>query len=171
MHEPEAVSDKHEKKYRMTEYRWETRKELAVCSKSTRNNASNSPRKTWRILPCELPGGCDWFSTMNRKSWNMPMSALGQKQTSAHDRVMSALPPKADIDQSGRDVRFVPKANSSAPRQKSRYSITSSASASSLSGICRSNALAVLRLMTRSNLVGCKTGKSPGRSPPRMRAT
>jgi hypothetical protein len=27
-----------------------------------------------------------------------PMSALGQKQTSAHVRVMSALPPKADID-------------------------------------------------------------------------
>jgi hypothetical protein len=26
-----------------------------------------------------------------------PMSALGQKQTSAHVRVMSALPPKADI--------------------------------------------------------------------------
>jgi len=25
------------------------------------------------------------------------MSALGQKQTSAHFRVMSALPPKADI--------------------------------------------------------------------------
>jgi len=28
-----------------------------------------------------------------------PMSALGQKQTSAHVRVMSALPPKADMDQ------------------------------------------------------------------------
>ena len=29
------------------------------------------------------------------------MSALGQKQTSAHVRVMSALPPIADIDQHG----------------------------------------------------------------------
>ena len=38
------------------------------------------------------------------------MSALGQKQTSARVRVMSALPPKADIDNDGRDVRFVPKA-------------------------------------------------------------
>ena len=38
------------------------------------------------------------------------MSALGQKQTSGHVRVMSALPPKADIDQSGCDVRFVPTA-------------------------------------------------------------
>jgi hypothetical protein len=37
-------------------------------------------------------------------------SALGQKQTSKQIQPMSALPPKADMDQSGRDVRFVPKA-------------------------------------------------------------
>jgi hypothetical protein len=37
------------------------------------------------------------------------MSALGQKQTSVHVRVMSGLPPKADIDRACRDVRFVPK--------------------------------------------------------------
>jgi len=39
------------------------------------------------------------------------MSALGQKQTSAHVRVMSALPPKADITERDRYVRFVPKAD------------------------------------------------------------
>jgi hypothetical protein len=39
------------------------------------------------------------------------MSALGQKQTSEHDRLMSALPQKADIVQHDRDVRFVPKAD------------------------------------------------------------
>ena len=39
------------------------------------------------------------------------MSALGQKQTSAHVRVMSASPPKADIDHPGRDVCIVPKAD------------------------------------------------------------
>ena len=39
------------------------------------------------------------------------MSALGQKQALAHVRVMSALPPKADMDQHGRDVRFVSKAD------------------------------------------------------------
>jgi hypothetical protein len=37
------------------------------------------------------------------------MSALGQKQTSAHVRVMSALPPKADMDGERWNVRFVPK--------------------------------------------------------------
>jgi hypothetical protein len=34
------------------------------------------------------------------------MSALGQKQTSAHVRVMSALPPKADIRYRDQHVRF-----------------------------------------------------------------
>src|SRR6516164_1350030 len=38
------------------------------------------------------------------------MSALGQKQTLGRARRMSALPPKADMDQQGCDVRFVPKA-------------------------------------------------------------
>jgi hypothetical protein len=40
------------------------------------------------------------------------MSALGQKQTFRNVSMMSALPPKADIYQHGRDVRFVPKADS-----------------------------------------------------------
>src|SRR5262245_47705649 len=40
-----------------------------------------------------------------------PMSALGQKQTSRRHWVMSALPPEADINRPGDDVRFVPKAD------------------------------------------------------------
>jgi hypothetical protein len=39
------------------------------------------------------------------------MSALGHKQTFTHVRLMSALPPKADIGTQSRDVRFVPKAD------------------------------------------------------------
>jgi hypothetical protein len=39
------------------------------------------------------------------------MSALGHKQTSRPEISMSALPPKADMDQSGSDVRFVPDAD------------------------------------------------------------
>src|SRR5262249_49218025 len=49
------------------------------------------------------------------------------------------------------------------------HSITSSASASSLSGTSRPSAFAVLRLMTSSNLVGCITGKSAGFAPLRIR--
>jgi hypothetical protein len=39
------------------------------------------------------------------------MSALGQKQTSDCRLLMSAVTPKADIDPSASDVRFVPKAD------------------------------------------------------------
>jgi hypothetical protein len=41
----------------------------------------------------------------------LQMSAPGQKQTLGHVRAMSALPPKADMDQHAHDVRFVPKAD------------------------------------------------------------
>src|SRR5262249_43236636 len=44
-------------------------------------------------------------------------------------------------------------------------SITSSARASSVGGISRPSAFAVLRLITNSNLVGSWTGRSPGFSP------
>src|SRR5262249_9796878 len=48
------------------------------------------------------------------------------------------------------------------------HSITSSASASSLSGTSMPSARAVLRLITNSNLVGCWTGKSFGLVPLRI---
>jgi hypothetical protein len=51
------------------------------------------------------------------------------------------------------------------------YSITSSAATSRVCGTVNPSALAVLRLMTSSNLVGCCTGRSPGFSPLRMRST
>src|SRR6266571_7791545 len=45
------------------------------------------------------------------------------------------------------------------------HSITSSARASSEGGTSIPSALAVLRLMRNSNLVGCSTGRSPGLAP------
>src|SRR6516164_412912 len=45
------------------------------------------------------------------------------------------------------------------------HSITSSARASSVGGTSRPSALAVVKLMTRSNLVGCSTGMSAGLVP------
>src|SRR5262249_16092403 len=53
----------------------------------------------------------------------------------------------------------------------SSHSITSSARASKVGGISKASAFAVLRLITRSNLVGACTGKSAGFSPRRMRST
>jgi hypothetical protein len=71
------------------------------------------------------------------------MSALGQKQTLEHLRAMSALPPKADIAERDRHVRFVPIADIA-----SLYSITSSAVAWNDGGTLRLRALAVFMLMT-----------------------
>src|SRR5262249_50410748 len=45
------------------------------------------------------------------------------------------------------------------------HSITSSARASSVGGISRRSAFAVLRLITNSNLLDCTTGSSAGFSP------
>src|SRR4029450_5789088 len=50
------------------------------------------------------------------------------------------------------------------------YWITWSARSSSVCGIVRPSALAVFKLMTRSNFVGCSTGRSPG-LPFRIRST
>ena len=51
------------------------------------------------------------------------------------------------------------------------YWITSSARCSSVCGIVRPSAFAVLRLMTNSYLVGNSMGKSPGLAPLRIRST
>src|SRR5207245_10920445 len=51
------------------------------------------------------------------------------------------------------------------------HSITSSARASTLAGTLRPSALAVVRLMTRSNLVGCATGISAGFAPRKILST
>src|SRR5262245_65008113 len=53
----------------------------------------------------------------------------------------------------------------------SRHSITSSARPRNDPGIVRPSALAVVRFTTRSNLVGCSPGMSPGFAPRRILST
>ena len=70
------------------------------------------------------------------------------------------------------DVRFTPDATKllrssemtrcANRRHRPSYSITSSARTRSVGGTVRPSALAVVRLMMRSNLVGCATGMSAG---------
>ena len=89
----------------------------------------------------------------------------GQKQTSRSEISMSALPPKADIARRPLDARFVPEADIG------RYSITSSAMASTPGGMVRPSAFAVLRFITNSNLVGCSIGRSDGFAPRKILST
>src|SRR6266436_867179 len=67
--------------------------------------------ETHRILPYGLPGGCYRFSTVNGKSWNAPMSEVGQKQTSDCRLLMSAIHPKADIVRRQLDGPFLGNAD------------------------------------------------------------
>src|SRR5262249_21613899 len=116
------------------------------------------------------------------------MSALGQKQTSAMQNAMSALHPiataKADIGKPAcllyprkrtcaveLGMSALGQKRTHAAQQTNLYSITSPARASTEGGIVRPSALAVLRLITNSYLVGACTGRSAGFSPLRMRST
>jgi hypothetical protein len=63
------------------------------------------------------------------------------------------------------DSRAAEKRDELAASYLCSHSITSSARASSVGGISRPSALAVLRLMINSKRVGCSTGKSPGFAP------
>jgi len=71
--------------------------------------------------------------------------------------------PESGHVRSARDVRFGPIADI--------YSITSSAMERIPAGMVRPSALAVLRLITSSNFVGCNIGKSAAFSPLRTRPT
>ena len=68
------------------------------------------------------------------------------------------------------DVRFVPIADHAAPQKGSLFDHLVGALLSSVGGTSRPSALAVLRLITSSNLTGAWTGSSLGFAPLRMRS-
>ena len=72
-----------------------------------------------------------------------------------------------------RRADFVAKGHNRTPAlaQAKHYSITSSARASTLGGIARRSAFAVLRLIASSNFVGCSTGRSDGLAPFKILST
>ena len=86
---------------------------------------------------------------------------------------------KADICAAITHVRFTPESGllqctSACPlcaksRHRATYSITWSARPRRVGGMVRLSALAVLRLTTSSNVVGCTTGRSAGLAPFRIR--
>jgi hypothetical protein len=89
-----------------------------------------------------------------------PTMTVQENRRAKHGKPMSALPPKADIAERDYDFRFVPISGN-----RPSYSITSSAIDITPAGIVRPSALAVVRLMTSSNLFDCSTGSSAGFAP------
>jgi hypothetical protein len=113
------------------------------------------------------------FATATRDARRCPNRVKTGKSRS--EQMFSGLPPKADLTADIVDVSQVPKPDSCSAANEvhklDAYSITSSARASTLAGMSRPSALAVLRLITSSYLVGACTGRSAGFSPLRMRST
>ena len=92
------------------------------------------------------------------------------------EHILSALPPITTEERTFRIGSLGPigdiviaklLTNHASPNRKevTPYSITSSAAVSKPGGTSRPSALAVCRLMTNSNLVDCKTGRSAGFAP------
>jgi hypothetical protein len=80
-------------------------------------------------------------------------------------------PGRARQQSMSASLRKRPKCCVAAKMKQHRYSITSSARASSVGGTSRPSALAVLRLISISNLVGCSTGRSAGFAPLKILST
>jgi hypothetical protein len=94
-----------------------------------------------------------------------PRSATGQRRRSSPRPQCPQLPPIAGIRLIPNDRRLVPKGDLSRCNRFAAYSITSSARSMSDNGTSTPIALAVLRLITNSNFVGCSTGRSAGFAP------
>ena len=89
-------------------------------------------------------------------------------------RVIDAFVEKLDLSGLGlRARRQRPRRRAAEQRDELAppHSITSSARASSVGGTSRPSALAVLRLISMSNLVGCSTGRSAGFAPLKILST
>jgi hypothetical protein len=95
------------------------------------------------------------------------MPALGHSRPSHFVPVLNNVRYASDSDHSRYESELTLWAISGhcALRLKRGYSTTSSAVASSVCGNVRPNVLAVFRFKTRSNFVGCSTGKSDGFEP------
>jgi transposase len=89
--------------------------------------------------------------------WAKIMNALAGAHDSAVQMIDTSI---ARVHQHGACITII--------ALRKGQSITSSAMASSVGGTSRPSVLAVLRLMTSSNLVACTTGKSAGLSPLRI---
>src|SRR6516165_10338932 len=98
------------------------------------------------------------------------MSVLGQMRTFQQVRVMSALPPKADIDLVDGDVRYVPKADILRSSKRTPLFDHFVGRDSSDCGTDMPSAFAVLRFMN-SILVGNSIGRSASFAPLRILST
>jgi hypothetical protein len=95
-------------------------------------------------------------------------SAATSRSKNGHVRGWSGYTPKLSVKADIPDGPFSATTGLMHCSKTACYSITSSASASSVDGTSIPSAFAILRLMLDVNLVGCSMGMSPGLVPLRI---
>lgn len=117
---------------------------MTICSCAIRNKTYLHDSADWVV--CFTPGHMpdEWNADLGRVRCTLESDRLLRGSEITRRAITGSRPP---------------------------HSITSSAIASTLGGIVKPNVLAVVRLITNSNFVGRRTGKSPGFSPFKTRLT
>src|SRR2546430_2540071 len=134
--------------------------------------SSRSPARTWIFPASARSCAKEWASPSNRRCDQRVMNSRRPRPTAPV--VESSLPGLTRQSIFFREkISFARRwMRGSSPRMTNGFhSITSSARKRNASGTFRPSTLAVVRLKTRSNLVGCSTGISAGFVPRRIMAT
>src|SRR5437763_8296894 len=113
------------------------------------------------VLALDVPGFVEGFAERSRIAPRVLGRPNVNKADDRHRRVLRARCERPSGSRAAEQRDELP----------SRHSSTSSARASSGEGISRPSTLAVVRLITKSNLVGCSTGISAGFAPRRILST
>ena len=150
------------------------------CARAASGHATAEPAttlmKSRRRIACPKAQDCARLRLITSGICDQRNGVQGSVCTAAFRAANVRFGSKADILMCRADVRFTPKSrhrraqvacplcakSTYAMQQKMSYSISSLARCRNDSGIVSPIALAVVRLMTRSNLVGCPTGRSAG---------
>src|SRR5262245_45381079 len=118
---------------------------------------------------------------MSKLAWSATFdpAELAQAPHESSDPITQGRSRTGAEEADGRKLCWLLRARREGPRRRRAaeqrdelapfHSITSSARASTVAGMSRPNAFAVLRLITNSYLVGACTGRSVGFVPLRMR--
>src|SRR6516164_420119 len=110
----------------------------------------------------------------NRDGATFDPAALAQASHESSDPITQGRSRTGAEEADGRELCWLLRARRERPRRSAAeqrdegaalHSITSSARASSVGGTSRPSAFATIRLITKSNLVGCSTGMSAGFAP------
>src|SRR5262245_24682574 len=99
----------------------------------------------------------------------LPLRVKSRSETARLNR--SAIPRQQTVSLQCRRCPLCARKRPEHLQQSTFYSITSSTRSRMDCGIERFSALAVLRLITSSNLVGCSTGRSAGLAPFKILST